>query len=55
MTGGHKDARVPSKKSRYGHEDFGDSSSETESDDLNDSDDTNDSNDDASSSCSEEF
>ena len=30
MTGGHKDARVPSKKARYGYEDLGDSSSETE-------------------------
>ena len=55
MTGGHKDARVPSKKARYGYEDLEDSLPETESDDLNDSDDTNDSNDDASSSCSEEF
>ena len=45
MTGGrHKDAKVPSKKARYGHEDLGDSSSETESDDSdNDSDDSNDS------------
>ena len=45
MTGGHKDARVPSKKSRHGHEDLGDSPSETESDDSDDSDDLDDSND----------
>ena len=49
MTGGHKDARVPSKKSRHGHEDLGDSPSETESDDSDDS--ANDS----SSTSSEEF
>ena len=49
MTGGHKDARVPSKKARYGYEDLGDSSSETESDDSDDSDN------DSSSSSSEEF
>ena len=52
MTGGrHKDAKVPSKKARYGHEEMGDSSSETESDDSEDSDDS----DDSSSSSSEEF
>jgi hypothetical protein len=45
MTRGHKDARVPSKKSRHGHEDLGDSSSEIESDDSDDSDDSNDSDD----------
>ena len=50
MTGGrHKDAKVPSKKARYGYEDLGDSSSETESDDSDDSDN------DSSSSSSEEF
>ena len=32
MTGGHKDANVPSKKARYGYEEMGDSSNETESD-----------------------
>ena len=43
MTGGrHKDAKVPSKKARYGHEDLGDSSSETESDDSDDSNDSDD-------------
>ena len=55
MTGGHKDARVPSKKARYGHEDLGDSSSETESDDSEDSDESDDSDNDSSSSSSEEF
>ena len=47
MMGGHEDAKVPSKKARYGHEEMGDSSSETESDDSDDSDDS-------SSSSSEE-
>ena len=55
MTGGHKDAKVPSKKARYGHEDLGDSSSETESDDSEDSDESDDSDNDSSSSSSEEF
>ena len=52
MTGGHKDARVPFKRAKYGYEDLGDSSSETKSDDSDDSDDSNH---DSSLSSSEEF
>ena len=52
MMGGHEDAKVPSKKARYGYENLGDSSSETESDD---SDDSNDSDNDSKTSSSEEF
>ena len=36
MKGGHKDARVPSKKARHGYEEMGDSSS-AESDDSSSS------------------
>ena len=46
MMEGHEDAKVPSKKARYGNEEMGDSSS-AESDDSDDSDDS-------SSSSSEE-
>ena len=38
IMGGHKDAKVPSKKARYGYEEMGDSSSETESDESDESD-----------------
>ena len=55
MKGGHKDVGIPSKKARYGYEEMGDSSSETESDDSDVSNDSDDSDNDSSSSSSEEF